>query len=335
MNLFQEAERLHRRCLDTGLSEEDLVIVCRWPREHLAVLFAASDQVRRSSFGASIEPCAIMNIKSGGCTEDCAFCSQSSHNAAEVKTSPLRAAPEIVDAYRKARERGLSFGVVSSGKGLSPRELDRLVEALEECGGPTHASLGILNENQLRRLREAGVVCYNHNLETGRRFFPRIVGTHDYRQRIETVRRAKAAGMRVCCGGIFGLGESWEDRKELCLQLRDLDVDTIPLNFFNPVAGTRLPPPRESPWELLKIIALFRLAHPRRHIKVCGGREFHLGRLQPLMFLAGADGFISGNYLTTTGDSAEADEELARLMNLRKEGDVDRRRADSPAETRG
>ena len=167
-------------------------------------------------------------------------------------------------------------------------------------------------------LRDAGVVCYNHNLETNRSFFPNIVTTHTWEERVETVKRAKKAGMHVCCGGIVGLGESWNDRKQFALELKELDVDTVPLNFFNPVTGTRLSPPVESPLDFLKIVALFRLVLSSKTIKVCGGRELHLGALQGLLFYAGANGYVSGGYLTTPGAGVDADDRMIEALGLEK-----------------
>ena len=292
MDYFATASRLLQRSLDNSIDSADLDTVIAWPNDHLPILFGATDQVRRKFFGAAVDPCAIMNIKSGACSEDCAFCAQSGHNGAEVKVSPLASADEILAAYNRAHNQGLSFCVVSSGRRLSRDEIVSLSQTLRACGGPTHASLGILDEEEFRILKEAGVVCYNHNLETSRAFYPRIVSTHDFQDRVDTVQRAKKAGLHVCCGGILGLGESWEDRKSLCLELRKLDVDTIPLNFLNAVPGTRLEKPKESAWDFLKCVALFRLANPTKVVKVAGGREVHLGRLQPLMFFAGANGYI-------------------------------------------
>jgi biotin synthase len=162
------------------------------------------------------------------------------------------------------------------------------------------------------------VVCYNHNIETSRSFFPKIVTTHTYDDRIATVRRAKQAGMRVCCGGIFGLGESWEQRKEMCLELMSLGVDTVPLNFLIAIPGTRARPPREGPLELLKIVSLFRLAMPGQTIKVCGGREVNLGGLGGLIFFAGANGYVTGGYLTTKGAGLKNDDAMIRTLGLER-----------------
>lgn len=321
MNDFQKAEYLYNRAVNLSINDNDLDMVIDWPESSLSALWACADQVRRHFFSDTVTPCSIMNVKSGGCTEDCAFCAQSRHHETGVPVRPLATVDEIVAACAIARKNKCEFCVVSSGRRLSTADVDRIADAVRECGGGLHASLGILSERDFSVLREAGVVCYNHNLETSRNYFPRIVSTHTWDEREATVRAAKKSGMKVCCGGIFGIGEDWGDRKSLCHALRDLDVDTIPLNFFNPIQGTRAAAPAETPLEFLKVISLFRMALPAKVIKACGGREFHLGKLQPLMFLAGANGYISGGYLTTSGDGFESDDSLVHMMGLRKTND--------------
>jgi biotin synthase len=235
-----------------------------------------------------------------------------------VEVKDLAAPEEIIKNLKAALEKNLTFCVVSSGRKLSRDELRKVADALKKCKGELHASLGILTEEEFKLLRDAGVSCYNHNLETSRRFYPKIVSTHDYEDRIATVRAAKKAGLAVCCGGIFGMGETWEDRKSLCLELKPLEVDTIPINFYIPIHGTRVKPPQETPMEFLKIVSMFRLAHPDKTIKVCGGREVNLGPMQALIFIAGANGYISGDYLTTKGDSVEADDLMIKKLGLVK-----------------
>jgi len=194
-----------------------------------------------------------------------------------------------------------------------------VADVIRDCTVEKHASLGILDENEFGMLYDAGVVCYNHNLETSRSFYSSIVSTHSYDDRIATVRAAKKAGIKVCCGGIFGLGETWEHRKEFLLELRNLDVDTIPVNFIIPIPGTRISAPKESALDFLKIVSMFRLAMPSKTIKICGGREVHLGQLQSLMFWAGANGYVSGGYLTTPGAGISADDQLINLLGLEKQ----------------
>lgn len=318
MGPFERAQRLYERAIQKKTDEEDLDMVIGWQGEELSVLFSCADLVRRHFFGNTVKSCAIMNIKSGGCTEDCAFCSQSVHNSANITVTGLSDKEEIIKNFKAAQAQNLSFGVISSGRRLSSDEISYVTEALSECDREVHASLGILNKEEFTLLREAGVVCYNHNLETSRDYFKKTVTTHSYDERVETVKRAKEAGMAVCCGGIFGMGETWEDRKSLCLELKRLDVDTIPINFLNAIPGTQVSQPQESPLEFLKIISLFRISHPDKTIKVCGGREVNLGKVQNLMFYAGANGYISGDYLTTKGDSVESDDEMIKALGLEK-----------------
>jgi biotin synthase len=315
---FLVAQDLYLKSLKNSISESDLDTIIAWPENELSLLFSCADLVRRAFFKNTVDPCALMNIKSGNCSENCAFCAQSSHNNTQVAVKNLASEEEIIKNCKAAYEKGLTFCVVASGKKLSHDETQKVSNALKKCKGELHASLGILSAQEFRLLKDAGVVCYNHNLETSRRFYSHIVTTHVYDDRIRTVMEAKKAGLSVCCGGIFGMGETWEDRKSLCLELKALNVDTIPLNFLNAVPGTRVKPPVESPLEFLKIVSLFRLAHPNKTIKVCGGREVNLGKMQPLIFYAGANGYIAGDYLTTKGDSVESDDEMIGMLGLVK-----------------
>jgi len=316
MDRFDLAARLGSRALAGGIDEDDIDTIIEWPLDELSLLFAAADHVRRARFGTSVSPCSIMNIKSGGCSEDCAFCSQSAHNSSTVEITGLVEPEAISRRLAAANSNGLPFCVVSSGRGMTQDEIAVVCNALKGREGEKHASLGILDDECFAMLADAGVVCYNHNLETSRSFFPRIVSTHTWDERVETIRRAKAAGIRVCSGGIFGVGESWEHRKEFALQLRELDIDIVPINFFNPIDGTRAAPPKETPLEFLKIVSLLRLVMADRTIKVCGGREKHLGSLQGLIFLAGANGYISGGYLTSGGAGLDADDILINNLGL-------------------
>ncbi len=187
----------------------------------------------------------------------------------------------------------------------------------DEVGIETCVSLGMLTGEGISYLLSRGLRSVHHNLETSRRFFPSVCTTHEYEEDVRAVRAAKAAGAWVCCGGIFGIGEGDDDRVDLAMTLRELDVDSIPVNFLNPVAGTPLEGKRElTPFLCLKIIAMMRLCHPSREIIVCGGREVNLRDLQPLMFAAGATGTMAGNYLTTTGRPAEEDIRMIRDMGL-------------------
>jgi len=179
-------------------------------------------------------------------------------------------------------------------------------------------SLGIMDMESLRVLKDSGLQCYHHNLETARSFFSQVCTTHDYDEDVEAIQVAKELGFRVCCGGIFGLGESWEQRVELAFTLKELDVDSIPINFLSPIKGTRMEGANHlTPMECLKIIALYRCVHPKRDITICGGREVNLRNLQSIMFLAGANGTMMGNYLTTSGRPPEDDLTMIRDLGLR------------------
>lgn len=318
MSTFVKAGILYEKSIQERIDEKDIDTIINWPQEELSVLFACADQVRRNFFSDIVDPCSIMNIKSGGCSEDCAYCSQSAHNKASVEIRELASPEEIITQAKIAYKNHLIFSVVSSGRKLSKKNLNIVTDALKQCPGEKHASLGILDEDELRMLVDAGVSCYHHNIETCRSFYPKIVTTHTWEDRITTIKKAKKAGLRVCCGGILGLGEGWEERKEFCLQIKELEADSIPLNFLNAIPGTKVNPPKETPLDFLKAVSLFRLVMPKRTIKICGGREVHLGPLQPLLFFAGANGYISGGYLTTGGAGVNNDDIMIKALGLSK-----------------
>jgi biotin synthase len=313
---FSVVSYLYVKARENSLAQNDIEKVFSWPEADLPSLFAATDRLRRDYFGNKVAVCAIMNIKPGGCSEDCAFCAQSGHNPTGVVPQGMATAEQIAARQSAARNAGLDFCLVSTGRGLSEKQVARVARSARACSGPVHASLGIISGESFERLREAGVGCYNHNLETSRRYFPAIVSTHSYDERIRTVRAAQSAGMAVCCGGIFGIGETMQDRADLAHELKALGVGTIPLNFFIHQEGMRAAPPSLTAWECLRTIALFRLILPDRILKVAGGREVHLREMQPLMFLAGANGLISGGYLTTKGQGVDTDRRMLRDMGL-------------------
>lgn len=318
MSFFDKARLLYEKSVENRIDESDMDTIIAWPQENLSVLFSCADQVRQIFFGNVVDPCSIMNIKSGNCTEDCAFCSQSAHNSSKIDTHQLSTPEEIIRQAENSYKHNLPLSVVSSGRGLSTEEIFAVAEVLKKCPGEKHASLGILNLEALKMLAEAGVTCYHHNLETSRSFFPTICTTHSWEDRIETIENAKKAGMRVCCGGILGLGETWQQRKEFCMEIRALNIDSVPLNFLNAIPGTRVSTPKDTPLDFLKAISLFRLAMPEISIKICGGRETNLGQLQGLMFYAGANGYISGGYLTTSGAGIDNDDLLIKSLGLEK-----------------
>ena len=306
-----------------GIGAEDALAVLSLPQPDLWRLLDITEGVRRRFKGDGVRLCSIVNAKSGLCSEDCSFCSQSRRSKADIRKYPLIEEEEMVRAAREAKARGArEFSIVSSGLAMRNRgELERVGNAIErirsEVGIETCVSLGTLSAEDVSYLLSRGLRSLHHNLETSRSFFPSVCTTHDYEEDVRAVREAKAAGAWVCCGGIFGIGETALDRVELAMTLRELSVDSIPVNFLNPVPGTPVEGRRElTPFDCLKIIAMMRLVHPRREIIVCGGREVNLRDLQSLMFAAGATGTMAGNYLTTAGRPAEDDIRMIRDLGL-------------------
>lgn len=306
-----------------SVNEEEALQLAEIRNTDLADLFLAATRIKEHFVGNQVHLCSIINAKSGRCEENCAFCAQSVHHATDAPVFSLVAENTIIGAARIAEQNGAGcFGIVTSGTGVGiGEELDRIcfsLQQISEKGGiAPSCSLGIIDLETAVRLKEAGADTYHHNLETARSFFPSICTTHDYEDDIRTIRNARQAGLRVCCGGIFGMGETMAQRVELALTLRDLDVDSIPLNFLNPVAGTRLAEADFlTPLECLHIIALYRLILPGKKITICGGREKNLRDLQSWMFFAGANGTMIGNYLTTSGRDMDQDRQMIRDLGL-------------------
>jgi biotin synthase len=286
-----------------------------------------ANEIRTKFKKDKVDACAIINAKSGRCPEDCKFCAQSAHYSTTITSYPLVEEERILEgAHYAGKIKATRFGIVTSGRKLSEVEIDKICKAIKRLSRVSSiipcASLGKLTIDYGDRLKEAGLKRYHHNLETSENFFPKVCTTHSYSERVSTIKIAKEAGFEICSGGIFGIGETWEDRLELAMKLRELDVNSIPLNFLNPVHGTpfdkhKLLPPLEA----LRIIAIFRFVHPKREIRICGGREVTLRQLQSWMFYAGADGIIIGNYLTTMGRAPEEDIELIKDLGLRLDED--------------
>ncbi len=291
----------------------------------LPQLISAADSARRDSLGRRLELCSILNAKSGLCGEDCKFCAQSSRHSCEVSAYPLKTKAEILKAAGRAKEAGAGrFGIVTSGNRLSPKELDMVADAVSGIssgtGIPVCASLGALNRGELEKLKEAGLSRYHHNIETSPRFYPRIVSTHSFKERVDTVEAAKAAGLEVCSGGIIGMGEGWQDRIEMAALLKELDVDSVPINILVPIKGTPLEAmDTMSCADAVRSICIFRLILKDRTIKIAAGRESVLKDFQALGFMAGANGMLIGGYLTVRGRDIEDDrklvEEIERLWS--------------------
>ncbi len=285
-------------------------------------LFRGATRLREHVFGKTVRCCSIVSAKTGRCSEDCSFCSQSAHFKTHVQGLEVLEPEQVLSAAAEAAANGAdSFGIVNSGYGPTDKEVEQWGAVAQKirASGRTRAcaSLGVLTAEQASRLAAFGVQRSNHNLQTSRRHFPNIIKTHTYDERLDTLRNLKAAGISVCSGALFGMGETWADRIDLAFELRELQVDVVPINFLIAIDGTPLEgsTPME-PMECLKIIALYRFCLPRQEIKIAGGRERNLRDVQSWIFYAGADSFLIGNYLTTFGRAAEDDRKMVRDLGL-------------------
>ncbi|MCX7009673.1 MAG: biotin synthase BioB [Kiritimatiellaeota bacterium] len=287
------------------------------PDDDLLALLDAAFRIRRHHFGRKVNLHIIRNAQSGDCTEDCSFCSQSVRSQAEIERYAMESAAALISGAQEAAEVGaVKYCMVTSGRRPSEQVLTAVCSAAERIASDLKirlcVSLGSLTDEQAQRLKAAGVTRYNHNLESSRRFFPEICTTHTWDERVATIRRARAAGLEACCGGIIGMGEALEDRADLALALRDLEVEAIPVNLFNPRAGTPLADrPVLSAVEALKTLAMFRLVNPKAELRAAGGREAILGMLQPLALYAVNSIFTQG-YLTTAGQGTNRDLEMLK-----------------------
>ncbi len=307
-----------RRALDGELLDKPALrdLVAQGADNPFDLLYWAS-RIREAHFANKVHLCSIVAGKLGGCGEDCKWCAQSAASAPGAAGPQRLGIDQIVTAARDAANLGAGcLGIVNSGRTPSPRDIDDVAAA---CSAIRHddasrnlnlcASLGQLTEPQAARLASAGVRRYNHNLETSRRHFPNVVTTHSYDDRLRTAAVVRAAGLQLCCGCLFGLGETWDDRIDLALTLRDtVRPDVVPLNFLHPVPATPLGGAAPlGPIEILTIIAIFRFAIPATRLKVAGGREANLRDMQSWIFHAGATGCLIGNYLTTSGRAPQED----------------------------
>jgi biotin synthase len=303
------------------LSGDELTSLAELPDAWVTSLAALAHQVRLAWCGPEVEVEGILSAKTGGCPEDCHFCSQSSQFDSPVKATPFLDTDEVLRAAEETKAAGASeFCLVLAVRGPDERTMVRLLELVplirEQTGLNVAVSAGLLSDEQARRFAEGGVHRYNHNLETSKSFFPQVVSTHDWDERQATCRLVRHHGMELCCGALIGMGESDEQRIELLLQLQELDPTEVPLNFLNPRPGTPLG--NEDPvaaWEAIRWIALFRLGLPGVILRYAGGREVTLRELQSMGMTSGINALIVGNYLTTLGRSA--DEDLQMLSDLR------------------
>jgi len=289
-------------------------------------LLAATNRVTRARVGREVEFCAIVNARAGRCAEDCAFCAQSARHGGSGVHYPLLSPAAVLEAAEKAEAAGATrFSLVTAGRGPG-RDLPGICAALERVATATGlavcCSLGFLTPAEARALREAGASRYHHNLETAGSRFSRICSTHTYRDKIETINIARAAGLEICSGCIIGMGETAQEIVELAFALKEVAPASVPVNFLNPLPGTPLAGSRvPEPLALLKVLAVFRLVMPTVSIRLAGGRERNLGDLQALALWAGANGLMIGDYLTTPGRAAALDRRMVEDLGLTVRGD--------------
>lgn len=300
---------------------DELRELARLPDSSVPSLAGLAHEVRMSRCGAEVEVEGILSVKTGGCIEDCSFCSQSARWDSPVKATPFLDTDEVLRAAEETASYGATrFCLVLAVRGPDEGIMQKLLEVVREIRRrvpiEVSVSAGILRGDQARRLASAGVVRYNHNIETARSFFGEVVGTHTWEERVETCRLVKEAGMELCCGVLLGMGESDEQRLEMIGELRDIGPDEVPVNFLNPRPGTPLEDrPLVEPLEAIRWIALFRLGLPDVLLKYAGGREITLRELQAMGITSGINGLIVGNYLTTLGRSPS--EDLRMLQDLK------------------
>ncbi|WP_022850048.1 biotin synthase BioB [Limisalsivibrio acetivorans] len=282
-------------------------------------LFTQAESIKMKSFGSLMATCAIINARSGLCSEDCSFCAQSAHYSTDAPEYPFIDLKRIDEAAKSLAEKGVErFSIVMSGKGPTEDEFQKLKEGIGiivSHGLLADASVGILSREQLIELKDAGMSAYHHNLETSRSFFPEVCTTHSYEEDVRAVRDSVELGLYVCSGGIFGLGESWMQRAELAYTLKELGVQSVPVNFLTPIPGT----PAEGKGildknEALRITALMRMILPDRHIRICGGRNAVFGSDDSIMH-TGASGLMVGDYLTIKGVSLDEDMEKIKKLS--------------------
>ncbi|MBI3319610.1 MAG: biotin synthase BioB [Candidatus Omnitrophica bacterium] len=293
-----------------ALTREESRAILELPDEQVPDALQAAFEVRKVRWGKRVKICVLQNARSGLCPEDCHYCSQSSLSTAKIDKYPLLSIEQLVDGARRACEaKAKRYCMVTSGRGPSDADIEHLCEAtrLIKARYPVEicVSLGIMSEQQARRLKESGVGWVNHNLNTSERFHPEICTTHTYQDRINTVRNVKQAGLQTCSGGIIGMGETDADIVELAYAIRELEVDSVPINFLHPITGTPMGSHRFlTPMKCLKVLCLFRFLNPNSDLRAAGGREVNLRSIQAMVLYPANSFFVEG-YLTTPGQDAQ------------------------------
>ena len=307
-----------------SISSDKALQLESFTHEELDYLFIGTDRIRDKFKGDDVKICSIVNAKSGRCVEDCSFCAQSSSFKTDAPETELMSVDEMVAAAKEAEAFGANeFSIVASGTKMDDRkELDKVIAAVRRIKAETKletcCSLGLMELDDLKELKAAGLDRCHHNLETAASFFNKIVTTHTYEDEVKAVQNAKEAGLQVCVGGIFGMGETFAQRVELAFSIRELGTQSLPINFLKPIDGTGLDHLETIEYyDALKTIALLRLVLPKIDLFVCGGREEVMTDKQEQLFSAGANGILGGNYLTTKGQDPKRDIEMIQSLGLR------------------
>lgn len=290
----------------------------------LSELMEISNKITNENFDKEVEACSIISAKTGECGENCKYCSQSKHNHAKVECHPLLDIETVKKAALSAKDNGATrFCIVTSGRVPSGEDFKKILEMIKEVasidGIHCCASLGLLSEEQVKQIKEAGVERYNHNINTSENYHKNICTTHNFKDRVNTVKMIQKHGMEACCGVIIGMGESREDRIDMALSLRELNPKTVPINFLNPIKGTALEgfEDKITEEEILKTICIFRIILPKALLRYAGGRTTRLSKFhQKLGLIAGINSVLVGNYLTTTGSSSEEDKEMLKELDM-------------------
>ena len=306
-----------------GITHRQALELEFFSREELDYLFEGTNRLRDQFKGDDVKICSIVNAKAGRCEEDCGFCAQSSQFKTDSPEYGLLDVEKIVEAAKEAEAFGSNeFSIVTSGTALTGREeLDRVIEAIkrikEETTLEVCCSLGLMGLDEMKELKAAGLDRCHHNLETAASHFEKIVTTHNYEDEVTAVNNAKEAGLKVCVGGVFGMGETFAQRVELAIDIRNLETQSFPINFLKPLEGTALENMGlMEPYEALRTIAMLRLVLPTIDLFVCGGREEVFTEHQEQIFAAGANGILGGNYLTTKGQDPKRDIEMIESLGL-------------------
>ncbi|MEG2198809.1 MAG: biotin synthase BioB [Anaerovorax sp.] len=312
-------EELKSKILNDGqITNSEALHLYHQPLEELC---RAADEIRMHFCANHFDVCTIINGKSGSCSEDCKFCAQSGHHSTCIPEYPLRPISEIVACAKRNDEQGvLRYSIVTSGKRLSEEEVDKMCQAVkqirEQVGISVCISFGLLNKNQYKRLKDAGVVRVHNNLETSRRNFPNVCTTHTFDDKINAISAAQAVGLSVCSGGIMGIGETIEDRIEMAFTLKELGIQSVPLNILNPIQGTPFEKNKKLTNEdMRRIVAIYRFILPKASIRLAGGRGL-LEDKGKACFLSGANAAISGDMLTTAGITVETDRKLLKEIGF-------------------